>query len=1020
MTDSGGAIRAGGGDRLYRQLFTEMIAGVAVHEIIVDESGKPVDYRFLEVNPEFEKLTGLLASDIVGRRAREVIPDIEPDWIERYGRVALTGIPEQFESYSAGLGRQFLVRAFRPAPGQFAALFFDVTERTKAEANLRERNAFTETIIASAGEGLIVYDRDLRFVVWNPVMEEMTGLSAGQVLGGTAHELFPEVMAAGVGGDIARALTGESPTSREYEYVVPGTGRRGWVVQTNRPHRNAGGEVVGVVSSVRDITARHEIDAALRRSEEQFRAIFDSVGDAVAIYESDGHFVEVNRVMCERLGYSRAELLTMSPMDIDAPESAAFMRGRVATIMKEGQALFEVTHVRRDGTRIPTEIVSRRIDFLGHPAILTVQRDISERKRSEEALHEQARFLQQLIDAIPIPITAKDRDGRIRLSNSAFAEGPGLAQAPIIGRTLAELGIPSAPLHETKDAAVLRGEPAQVYEASMAYGDGSVQRLMITKAPLKAEDGRITGIATAAIDITARFEAEQELRRSEARFRTLFECAGDAIFIGDLTGRFFEANQTACDRLGYRKEELVGMSVSDIDSPEQAARVPERIAALRQMGSLSFETTHVRRDGSRIPVEMISTMIELGGQPAVLSIARDISDRKKAESERTTLEAQLRQSQKMEGIGQLAGGIAHDFNNLLTAIGGYASLALGDLDHGEDAREDIEQIQHAADRAASLTRQLLAFARRTVLQPEVVDLGARVRGLEPMLRRLLGEDVSLLTVTPSGHGAVLADPGQMEQVIVNLAVNARDAMPGGGVLTIETGEMDLDAEHAQGHALAGPGHYATLTVSDTGVGMTEETLSHVFEPFFTTKGPGKGTGLGLATVYGIVRQSGGSVAAESEPGRGSSFTVFLPLVAADSGPGPELRQIPNPDTTRAGTVLVVEDDDAVRGFATRVLEQAGYRVLAAAGGIAALEISREATVDLLLTDVVMPTMSGREVADRLTSIAPGVRVLFVSGHDENAIVRQGVLDPSIRYLAKPFTADGLIGAVDDVLATPPE
>jgi PAS domain S-box-containing protein len=500
----------------------------------------------------------------------------------------------------------------------------------------------------------------------------------------------------------------------------------------------------------------------------------------------------------------------------------------------------------------------------------------------------------------------------------------------------------------------------------------------------------------------------------------LFECAGDAIFIGDLTGRFFEANQTACDRLGYRKEELVGMSVSDIDSPEQAARVPERIAALRQMGSLSFETTHVRRDGSRIPVEMISTMIELGGQPAVLSIARDISDRKKAESERTTLEAQLRQSQKMEGIGQLAGGIAHDFNNLLTAIGGYASLALGDLDHGEDAREDIEQIQHAADRAASLTRQLLAFARRTVLQPEVVDLGARVRGLEPMLRRLLGEDVSLLTVTPSGHGAVLADPGQMEQVIVNLAVNARDAMPGGGVLTIETGEMDLDAEHAQGHALAGPGHYATLTVSDTGVGMTEETLSHVFEPFFTTKGPGKGTGLGLATVYGIVRQSGGSVAAESEPGRGSSFTVFLPLVAADSGPGPELRQIPNPDTTRAGTVLVVEDDDAVRGFATRVLEQAGYRVLAAAGGIAALEIAREATVDLLLTDVVMPTMSGREVADRLTSIAPGVRVLFVSGHDENAIVRQGVLDPSIRYLAKPFTADGLIGAVDDVLATPPE
>jgi CheY-like chemotaxis protein len=261
----------------------------------------------------------------------------------------------------------------------------------------------------------------------------------------------------------------------------------------------------------------------------------------------------------------------------------------------------------------------------------------------------------------------------------------------------------------------------------------------------------------------------------------------------------------------------------------------------------------------------------------------------------------------------------------------------------------------------------------------------------------------------------MADPGQMEQVIVNLAVNARDAMPDGGVLTIATGETDLDSEYTRAHSMAVPGRYATLTVSDTGTGMSDDTLSHVFEPFFTTKGPGKGTGLGLATVYGIVRQSGGSVTATSELGRGSAFTVFLPLVEPRPPEPAETRAVAEPLPARSGTILVVEDDDPVRGFAIRVLQRAGYRVIAASGGAAALAAAREQTIDLLLTDVVMPTMSGREVANRLAAVVPGLRVLFVSGHDESTIVRQGVLEPNLRYLAKPFTAEALVGAVDAVM-----
>ncbi len=1014
MIELGGESRTEGGDRLYRQLFNEMIAGVALHDIVLDGSGTPVDYRFRQVNAEFERLTGLNAEAIVGRRVLEVIPDLEREWIERYGRVALTGIPDQFENYSAALGRHYLVRAFRPAPGQFAALFIDVTERTRAEEELRERNAFTESIIASAGEGLLVYDRGLRFRVWNPAMEELTGLAADQVIGREAGELFPEIMAAGVGEDLVRALSGEAPTTREFEYVVPETGRRGWVAQTNRAHRNADGEIVGVVSSVRNIAVEHEVAAAVRRSEQQFRTIFEGAGDGLLIHRLDGTIIEANRVACEQLGYAREELLGMTVAAINAPGSTALVPARLARIIADGYATFETEHLRRDGSLMPIEIVARAIEFAGEPAILSIQRDIGERIHAQETVREQARFLQQLIDAIPFPITSKDRDGRIQLSNKAFDELPDHPSGPVLGRTLAELGMGELEIHAAPDRAVLRGEGLQVYEATFP-GDGGVRHVDISKAPLRSENGEITGIAAAAVDITARYEAEQELRRSEARFRTLFERAGDAILISDLTGRILEANQTACDRLGYTKEELVGMSATDIDTPENAALVASRIAELLDTGGLTFETAHVCRDGTVMPVEMISTTIELGGQLSVLSIARDISDRKKAEAERSALEDQLRQSQKMEGIGQLAGGIAHDFNNLLTAIRGYASLAIIDLDNGTSAREDLQEIERAADRAAALTRQLLAFARRTVLQPAVLDLGASVRSLEPLFRRLIGEDVSLVTVTPPLGGAVMADPGQMEQVIVNLAVNARDAMPDGGVLTIATGETDLDSEYTRAHSMAAPGRYATLTVSDTGTGMSDDTLSHVFEPFFTTKGPGKGTGLGLATVYGIVRQSGGSVTATSELGRGSAFTVFLPLVEPAPVAPAAARAAAEPSAARSGTILVVEDDDSVRGFAMRVLQQAGYRVIAASGGVAALAAAREQTIDLLLTDVIMPTMSGREVADRLGAIVPGLHVLFVSGHDESTIVRRGVLEPNIRYLAKPFTAEALVGAVDAVL-----
>ena len=325
-----------------------------------------------------------------------------------------------------------------------------------------------------------------------------------------------------------------------------------------------------------------------------------------------------------------------------------------------------------------------------------------------------------------------------------------------------------------------------------------------------------------------------------------------------------------------------------------------------------FETVHVARDGTVIPMEMIATTIVLGGKTAVLTVARDITERRRAEAERIALENQLRQAQKMEEIGRLAGGIAHDFNNLLTVIRGSASLALAELPPGEGPREDLEQIKQAADRAADLTRQLLAFARRTVRSPRCVDLSAVVRRLEPMLRRLISEDVVLVTIAPDGMGRVLADPGQIDQVIVNLAVNASEAMPDGGTLTIEIadGTRPDGTRTPAGGVPAGP--LVILSVTDTGVGMDDATLGRLFEPYFTTKGPGKGTGLGLATVYGIVRMSGGTVTARSQLGGGSTFTVYLPAVESTVEAEPEAPPTPATRDARAGTILLVEDDEAVR------------------------------------------------------------------------------------------------------------
>jgi two-component system cell cycle sensor histidine kinase/response regulator CckA len=449
-----------------------------------------------------------------------------------------------------------------------------------------------------------------------------------------------------------------------------------------------------------------------------------------------------------------------------------------------------------------------------------------------------------------------------------------------------------------------------------------------------------------------------------------------------------------------------------LTAPRYREVVDAQVQEVIARGEVIYESADLRKDGSAIPVEVHARTVASDGRRLILSVARDVTERKR-------LEEQLRQAQKMETVGQLAGGIAHDFNNLLTAITGYAEFARDALPSQHPAREDIGQVLNGAKSAGNLIRQLLAFSRRQVIAPQALDLNDIIANLDKILRRLIGEHIELVTIRAADLRTVRVDPSQVEQLIVNLAVNARDAMPEGGRLTVETANVTLDADDARQHVSVVPGDYVLLSVRDTGCGMTDEVKTRIFEPYFTTKEPGKGTGLGLATCYGIVKQNNGHIWFHSDPGEGTSFEVYFPCIGEPAAQEPR-RDQQACAAHGAQTVLLAEDEPTVRSFAARVLRQAGYTVLEAADGSDALELAAErpeAAIDLLVTDVVMPRMGGLELHRRLRTSRPQLKTLFVSGYTDNSGVHQGVLAKDVAFLQKPFTMATLAGKVREVLQT---
>jgi PAS domain S-box-containing protein len=752
------------------------------------------------------------------------------------------------------------------------------------------------------------------------------------------------------------------------------------------------------------------------------RDVVDNALDCIIVISADGRVAEWNPAAERTFGYTRAEMLgQLLHEHIMLPEDAALHRAALQNLANGaaprliGERL-EMKASRKDGQVLDIELAIARTQNGGPPRFIGFVRDITVRRRQEHALRESHKRLEQ-----------SQRIGRVGswhldLQTSVMTWSEQTYR--IFGRDPAtykvDLDDVNNQMHPDDKEVVLaafykaieENRPHEI-EHRIVMPDGSVRHVWEHCEFHPGDDGKPRYATGTCQDITDRRVADQQLRDSKERIRRIVDYSNDAVLLSDGRGKVTFASPVIERITGYSAEEFLHLNFFEqvhAADRQKLKDFSERVFASPGV-PLRSQYRIRRKDEEWVWIEVTAT--NWRHEPAIGSIVANLRD----VSERVSLEEQLNHATKMEGIGRLAGGVAHDFNNLLTAITGYAQLLEARLAHDSVLEAHAQRIIDAAGRATDLTRQLLAFSRKQILQPVVLDINARVKGMESLLLHIIGEDIELKTVLAADLRPVRADPSQVDQVIMNLAVNARDAMPRGGRLLIETENVHLDESYTATRPDVVAGKHVQISVTDNGVGMDAATRSRVFEPFFTTKGPGKGTGLGLATVYGIVRQSGGHIWLYSEPSAGTVFKIYIP--ASDGTPAVTA---PARDALPAGgteTVLVAEDEDAVRQLVGEVLTQAGYKVISAPNGHKALEMAQGVPVELLLTDVVMPGMSGATLARQVQAMSPQIKVIFMSGYTDEAIVDHGMLIEGIEFLQKPFSPAVLLRRVRHVLDSGP-
>jgi two-component system cell cycle sensor histidine kinase/response regulator CckA len=998
----------------------------AADAVTVVSAGGMIDYA----TPSVERVLGYSPEELTGQNAFALLhPSDAPVVIGQFSRLVrgaeCEGTTDCRVRHKDGSWRNLEVRVNNllhdSAVMGVVVNARDITDARQAKDTQRRLQTFLE----ATPDFVATFDPHGRALSVNAAFRTLAGIKDGDDLSTlTIADLFPPsvtelILHQGIPEAVRSGLWSGEMVLESLE------GARIDVSQVIIAHKAADGSLEFLSTLARDITERKRAEHEIVEQRAFYEQILENIDVDIAVFDAEGRYEYVNQNAVRDPEVRRA-MIGRNDFEYAA------LRGRSPEIAQRRVQQLQTAIASRSTTEFEEQLTApageTRYFIRKHLPILDregkVTRligygfDITERRRAEE---ERRRSVELLRDAERIAhmgswewdVTTGDliwSDEMYRV----FGMEPG--EPATFERFIGAVHPDDRSLlQETVERALTTHEPYFV-DHRVVRPDGTVAHVHGRGHTIVDAEGIAVRMMGSGQDVTERRSAEEALRQSEQDYRGLFENAHDGIVLMAPDGeRVLDVNPRACEMYGYAREEFIGMSMESVSMDVEAGR--QKVQRTLEMGSAwSFEIIQRRKDGSPLWVEVTAAMVDYKGMPAILSVSRDVSARHAAEEALRESQEQLVQAQKMDAVGRLAGGIAHDFNNLLTAIKGFTELLLLDFDEGDPRHPFVTEIQGAANRAAALTRQLLAFSRKQVLQPRVLDLNASVTDIEKMLRRLLGEDIQLETRQGRDLGRVKADPSQVEQVLVNLAVNARDAMPSGGTIVVRTENVDLTREQIPTHSNVGPGPYVLLAVSDNGSGMGPEVQARIFEPFFTTKEKGKGTGLGLSTVYGIVQQSGGFVQVESVLGEGTTFLVYLPRVHEEAETSVEKVADRRP-VTGSETVLLVEDEAAVRVLVRRVLDRNGYRVLEAGSGMDALQLlqSHSEPIHLLLTDVVMPGMSGRELADRLAPEYPEMHILYMSGYTDEAIVHHGVLDAGIALIEKPFTPEVLLRQVREIL-----
>jgi PAS domain S-box-containing protein len=907
----------------------------------------------------------------------------------------------------------------------------DVSERRLMEEKLRQSEKKYRELVETASSVILTWDTAGNITFLNDFTERFFGFSKEELLGrNVVGTIVPPAESSG--RDLARLMEEirrdpDRFRDNENENITK-DGRRVWVRWANKAIVDGQGTLVGILSIGNDITQR-------KRAEEENDRLAKAVSivtEGIAITDEEDRFIYLNDAHAKTYGYLQSELIGKTWRDITPKELVPLIEREMSgTLHNRDNGIWssECPGLSKDGTVISTEVTAtarwnEKGDYLGH---ICVVRDITERKSAEETLRESEEKFSRIFREAPLLITLSEIEtGKLIEVNRKFLETSGFTQEELIGRTVLEIGWTT----EEQRSRLVRilHEQGRVAGIELSLrSKGGKEIICLYSGELITVNGKQV-LLSIAQDITERKRVEEALQRSEEEYRMVVNNINEIIYRisfkdDPLRGRVAFLSGPTEKIVGFHSEEFLDdpelwVSLIHPDDTPALFKTTKEMLETRQPAVREFRIRHKREPEYVWFEDKVFPQFDENGEViGYFGVARDVSERKKAEEDRARLEAQLLQAQKMEAVGQLAGGIAHDFNNMLTAIIGYASLLEAKLGTDSPLRPYVDQILSSSEKSANLTSQLLAFSRKQIMSPKETDLNELIRGMEMLLKSLIGEDVEFRTCFADMHLMAMVDRGQIEQVLLNLCANARDAMPHGGLLAIGTDVLELDEKGIRTYDLDQSGRYALIAVTDTGHGMEETTRVRIFEPFYTTKEIGKGTGLGLSIVYGIIRQHGGNINVYSEPGKGTTFKIFLPLILSQMETARKERGV----TPRGGSeaILVAEDDDAVRTLTSHILREAGYSVIEAVDGDDAINkfMGSRDSINLAMLDVVMPKKSGKEVSDAIRKIKSGIRVLLTSGYTADIINTKGITEEGLDFISKPITPNNLLKKVREILDT---